>query len=126
MNVYNAAIDFISWNFEAVSLKDDFVTFDLNVLNSFLRSSNLVIKDEYTLFGRVCAWLAFHEQHMVLDEFAILVPRVVNNIRFTMMTQRQLANLLVNPLVVKFKDIFVERMSNAMSFHVGHIGATKR
>lgn len=46
-----------------------------------------------------------------------LVYEVMAHVRFPMMSPRQLAELLVNPLTIKYKEFFIERMSIGMSFH---------
>ena len=48
-----------------------------------------------------------------------LVIEVMSNIRFPMMSPRQLAELLLNPLTTKYKEFFVEKMAIGMSFHSG-------
>lgn len=40
-------------------------------------------------------------------------------VRFPMMTPRQLADLLLVPLTIKYKEFFVTRMAIGMSFHSG-------
>lgn len=110
-----ACFDFICWNFELVSDKGDFITFECDVLVSFLKCTHLVVKDELTLFKKVTIWLDHQDQDD--PEFEQLVVQVMECVRFPMMSPRQLASLLLSPLVVKFKDFFVDRMSAAMTFH---------
>lgn len=47
------------------------------------------------------------------------VHAVMRHIRFPMMTPRQLADLLLFPLIRQYKDFFVDRMAVGMSFHSG-------
>ena len=57
----------------------------------------------------------------VLNEHeANLVKSVLSHIRFPMMTPRQLAEMLLFPLVQKHKEFFVERLAIGMSFHSGN------
>lgn len=51
-----------------------------------------------------------------LDE---LVRATITHIRFSMMTPRQLAELLLNPFTQIYKEFLVERMAIGMSFHSG-------
>jgi hypothetical protein len=53
--------------------------------------------------------------------FADLVELFAKYIRFPMMSSRELAKLLLNPLVIRFNSVFVNRMSHAMSFHEGDL-----
>lgn len=50
----------------------------------------------------------------------VLVNEVMSNIRFPMMDSRQLAGLLLSPLVMKFKDFFMEKMALGVAFHKGN------
>lgn len=38
-------------------------------------------------------------------------------VRFPMMSPRQLADLLLSPLVTKYKDFLVERLALGMAYH---------
>lgn len=48
-----------------------------------------------------------------------LVNEVMSNIRFPMMNSRQLAGLLLSPLIMKYKDFFIEKMAIGVAFHNG-------
>lgn len=48
-----------------------------------------------------------------------LTEQVMMNIRFPMMSPRELAELLLSPLINKYKEFFVERMAIGMIFHSG-------
>lgn len=126
-SVAKACYDFICWNFEFVSAKGDFVTMDCDTLIAFLSSSSIVVKDEYQLFQRASMWLE-HQRNggEIMDygtdlehdqDYENLVVQVMEYIRYPMMSPRQLASLLLNPLVTRYKDFFVNRMSIAMAFH---------
>ncbi|KAI1287838.1 BTB/POZ domain-containing protein 17 [Halotydeus destructor] len=118
--VSQVASDFISWNFEAVSAKSDFVAMETDVLVHFLQMSSLVVKDEYSLFEAAAGWLLYQKNRIEDDSlFEELTIHVMSHIRFPMLSPKQLARLLLNPLVVSFKDFFVEKMSAAMSYHSG-------
>lgn len=55
----------------------------------------------------------------IYSQHFALVSEVMVNIRFPMMDSRQLASLLLSPLVMKFKDFFMERMAIGVAFHQG-------
>lgn len=38
-------------------------------------------------------------------------------VRFPMMSPRKLADLLLSPLVTKYKDFFLDRLALGMAFH---------
>lgn len=53
------------------------------------------------------------------DKMEWLTYEVMKFVRFPMMTPRQLADLLLVPLTIKYKEFFVTRMAIGMSFHSG-------
>lgn len=53
------------------------------------------------------------------ERMETLTEQVMLNIRFPMMSPRQLAELLMSPLVKKYKEFFVERMAIGMIYHSG-------
>lgn len=55
--------------------------------------------------------VCFEEEHWYFQ--------VMKYVRFPMMTPRQLADLLLVPLTIKYKEFFVTRMAIGMSFHSG-------
>lgn len=109
--------------------KEDFGCLEADNLVLFLKSSTIVVRDEFTLFQLVCQWLEGQAKSNVSSASADatenasslaqeeLVRHVMQNVRFPMMSPRQLATLLLNPLVVRYKEFFVDKMSQAMSFH---------
>ncbi|KAG0710387.1 BTB/POZ domain-containing protein 17 [Chionoecetes opilio] len=54
-----------------------------------------------------------------IDRMEWLTYEVMKFVRFPMMTPRQLADLLLVPLTIKYKEFFVTRMAIGMSFHSG-------
>lgn len=53
-------------------------------------------------------------------QMQMLIDEVMSNIRFPMMDSRQLAGLLLSPLVIKYKDFFIEKMAIGVAFHKGN------
>ncbi|XP_054156266.1 BTB/POZ domain-containing protein 17-like, partial [Oppia nitens] len=120
-----ACVNFVTANFEQVAKTSDFQTMETDVLILFLRKSDLVVTDEYRLLQIVTEWLESQEDKLRLvgDEFFdSMVPIVMSFIRFPMMEPRQLAELLINPLMIRYKEFFVHNMSLAMKYH--HEGLT--
>lgn len=119
--------NFVKWNIELVANTSDFANFELDVLVSILRQSNLVIQDEMTLYKCLETWLNYQADRMrnrlpsADYEIALkqIVAAVMLPVRFPMMSPRQLAELLLSPLTQKYKEFFVERMAIGMSFHSG-------
>lgn len=101
---------------------NDFSALEPEVLVTFLRKSDLVVTDEFVLFQIVSKWLLNQElECRDNDTFNNLVPFVMSHVRFPMMTPRQLASLLIDPLVTRFQDFFVSQMTLAMRFHSNNL-----
>ncbi|CAG2177717.1 unnamed protein product, partial [Oppiella nova] len=118
--VTGACIEYVSANFEAVADTDDFAALETDILIHFLRKSELVVRDEYRLLQIVTKWLVAQEVKLRLvgDEFFdSMVPLVMSFVRFPMMEPNQLAHLLINPLMIRYKEFFVQHMSLAMHYH---------
>ena len=115
--VTNACVDFVAWNFEAVSQMQDFSTLETEVMIHFLKKSDLVVTDEFALLTIVTKWLEAQEQRLGDEFYEPLVPLVMSYIRFPMIEPSHLAKVLLNPLMLRFKEFFVKRMSLAMRYH---------
>uniref|UniRef100_A0A2R5L5M6 Putative transport and golgi organization 10 n=2 Tax=Ornithodoros turicata TaxID=34597 RepID=A0A2R5L5M6_9ACAR len=120
--VHTVCSDFITWNFELVASMEDFGSLEVDVLISFLRRSDLVVRNELQLFHCIATWLLTQEQKLSQsgdqrDAFGALVIEVMSHVRFPMLCPRQLAGLLTHPLIARFKDFFMARMAAAMEFH---------
>lgn len=80
-------------------------------------------------YSYVIKWLKTQEER-IIEEYSIeaevenqlfmLVNEVMSNIRFPMMDKGQLATLLLFPLVMKYKDFFMEKMRIGVAFHAGN------
>ncbi|RWS28484.1 hypothetical protein B4U80_02881, partial [Leptotrombidium deliense] len=117
-DVYEACVKFVKFNFELIAKMEDFGNLETWVLITFLQKSDLVITDEYTLFNFVTFWLSVQESKLKDNsKMEHLVQLVMQHIRFPNMSPNQLANLLLNPFVITYKEFFVSRMSLAMAFH---------
>lgn len=121
-----ACQNFLKWNFELVAKMADFNNCFHETLTMLLQQNDIVVTDEMTLYKYVVSWLEFQEselrKHSVEDDqiegyMKNLVHEVMSYIRFPMMSPRQLAELLLSPLITKYKEFFIERMAIGMSFH---------
>lgn len=76
-------------------------------------------------FRYVSRWIEFQTTRIIEETTEDSIERVIEKlvysvmeyIRFPMMSPRQLADLLLNPLTMKYKDFFVDRFAIGMSFH---------
>lgn len=82
----------------------------------------------YLNFSYAVKWLDLQRGRMRNEELReeeiekqieTLTEQVMMHIRFPMMSPRQLAELLLSPLVKKYKEFFVERMGIGMIYHSG-------
>lgn len=120
--------NFIAWNFELVAQMEDYGNIELDVLVSFLRRSDLVVVSEYDLFRFVVRWLILQERWLLSsgagdeETFGATVARVMSEIRFSMLTIRQLRVLMTHSLTLRFPSIFVDRITAALDFQArGHL-----
>ncbi|KAI8125189.1 BTB/POZ domain-containing protein 17 [Lucilia cuprina] len=120
---------FLKWNLEIVSESKDFVELDVAVMAILLQQNDLVVRSEYKLFGILENWLLQRKDLLDNDDsltdvekhehFIQLVEQTVIHIRFAMMTPRELAHLLIFPLLEYHKEFIVQRMAIGMSYQSG-------
>ncbi|KAK9884631.1 hypothetical protein WA026_007471 [Henosepilachna vigintioctopunctata] len=120
--------DYIKWNFQLVANTPDFSNIDPETLLYLLKQNDLVVYNEMMLYNCVVRWLDLQKVKLVNEKSEVnikeymnyLVEVVMSYIRFPMMTPRELADLLLSPLIKQHKEFFVDKMSIGMSFHSGH------
>ncbi|XP_013111017.1 BTB/POZ domain-containing protein 17 [Stomoxys calcitrans] len=120
---------FLKWNLEIVSESKDFVELDVSVMAILLQQNDLVVSSEYKLFGILQNWLLQRKELLDNDDsltteereehFNALMEQTVIHIRFAMMTPRELAHLLIFPLLEYNKEFVVQRMAIGMSYQSG-------
>ncbi|CAG9860505.1 unnamed protein product [Phyllotreta striolata] len=129
-NVFEICQNYIKWNFESVANTPDFSNFDINMFTKILEQNDIVVHNEMVLYNCVVRWLEL--QHIKLfqqsfsskcvnEEFKLLIENIMKYIRFPMMTPRELADLLLSPVIQQHKEFFVERMAVGMKYHSGII-----
>lgn len=100
--------NYIKWNLESVANTPDFSNFEAEMLVDLLKQSDVVIFNEMVLYNCVIRWLdlqkiRLHQNGMSRDEMEKymknLVETVMSCIRFPMMTPRELADLLLSPVI---------------------------
>ncbi|KAL3276441.1 hypothetical protein HHI36_011822 [Cryptolaemus montrouzieri] len=128
-DITNICQDYIKWNFELVANTPDFSNIDPDTLLFLLKQNDLVVYNEMVLYNCVVRWLDLQRVKLINENLNVdveeymkdLVESVMSYIRFPMMTPRELADLLLSPLIKQHKEFFVDRMSIGMSFHSGHV-----
>lgn len=127
--VAQACQNFVKWNLEMVAETSDFGNFHHEILARLLKHNDIVVHNEMTVYNCVVHWLELQRQQLMQEveseqqlemQMEALVQEVMANVRFPMMTPRQLAELLLSPLTKQYKEFFIERMAIGMSFHSGH------
>ncbi|XP_064547098.1 kelch-like protein diablo [Drosophila montana] len=120
---------FLKWNLEMVAESKDFVDMDPAILQLLLQQNDIVVTSEYKLFTILQTWL-LHRRELIestadisvdkkASSFVELIEQTVMHIRFGMMTPRELAHLLVVPLIEYHKEFLVERIAIGMSYQSG-------
>ncbi|XP_060862150.1 BTB/POZ domain-containing protein 17 [Metopolophium dirhodum] len=120
-----ACRNYIKWNLD--SCIKCFNTFQCDILVGLLKQSDLVIHDEMQLFGCVASWLNYQSAEKLLecndpdaieDYMSSLTEHVMSFIRYPMILPRQMAQLLMVPVVKQNKDFFVDKMAAAMEYNL--------
>lgn len=122
---------FLKWNLEMVSESKDFVELDTQIMILLLQQNDIVVKSEYDLFGILQKWLLHrkemldNEESLTMEEkdtiFKQLIESTAAHIRFAMMTPKDLAHLLLFPILAYHKEFIVQRMAIGMSYHSGEL-----
>jgi hypothetical protein len=122
--------EFIKWNFHKVASSDDFYNIEMDLLLDLLKSSDLVVPDEYTLFQLISNWIHVtllgienkpdSEEAVELDISAAMEKQLLlifSSIRFPMMSLENLCRLQKNSFTNHFQECFISKISLAMKFH---------
>lgn len=126
--VAEKCINFIKWNLETVANNPEFSELDVELLVSLLQQNDLVVYNEMVLYNYVTRWLDLQKIRLLQSELPKeeverhmdnLVEAVMVYVRFPMMSPRDLADLLLSPLIKQYKEFFVDRMAIGMTFHYG-------
>lgn len=81
--------------------------------------------DAKTKIISICnRWIELQKAKMEKSDYTSqnythLIESVMMHIRFPMMTPRDLADLLMSPLIKEHKEFFVDRMAIGMKYHSG-------
>lgn len=127
--VYDTCQNYIKWNFESVANTPDYSNFDVDLFINILQQNDIVVHNEMVLYNCVVRWLELQEikirqthslASQVEEEYKSLVEKIMRYIRFPMMTPRELADLLLSPVIQQHKEFFVDRMAIGMKYHSGY------
>ncbi|XP_031338421.1 BTB/POZ domain-containing protein 17 isoform X2 [Photinus pyralis] len=127
-NVANLCQNYIKWNFESVANTPDFSNFETDLLCDLLKQSDIVVYNEMVLYNCVVRWLDLQEiryNQMKLSDTEMqelmvnIVQCVMKCIRFPMMSPRELADLLLSPLMKRYSQSMLEYMAVGMLFQKG-------
>lgn len=127
--VTDALQRFLKWNLDIVAEAKDFVDLDINILIVLLQQNDLVLKNEFILFGYIENWLT-HKYNQLKNDSTInaddvrttiqqMIESLVVHIRFAMMTPNEFAKLLMKPISKLHTKFFADRISIGMSYHSG-------
>lgn len=115
--------EFITYNFSMVLEMSEFKLLSTDILLSFLKSSDVVVDGEYSLYTAMKSWL--HSQLEAMDgtegtkstQFRDLFLKIMCHIRFPMMQLSQLTTLEDDVYISEFKDFYLRRLFQAMRYH---------
>ena len=115
---------FITYNFSMVLQTSEFNLMSADLLLSFLKSSDVVLEGEFSMYQAMKSWL--HHQsnedgdymQVAMDtHFRNLFIKIMCHIRFPMMQLNQLAALETDSFVSHFKDFYLRRLFQAVRYH---------
>ncbi|XP_064611342.1 BTB/POZ domain-containing protein 17-like [Liolophura sinensis] len=111
--------DMILWNFKLVTVASDFVTMHKETLMDFLKSSDIVIHDEYVLYCAVKKWLLSQKVtcNMSMPCFQKLILETLCYIRFPFLSLPQLKVLHLDELAQVAKQFFEEKITLGIKYH---------
>ena len=114
MNALAVAIEDVAYSAE---WENEWLGLDTEQLIELLRSSDLVIRDEYELWGAVHKWLTtpVYPKRSGLREQ--LLRAILPFVRFTMMTPEQLSALEETVVVVENLGLFAPHLLRAYKYH---------
>lgn len=127
-NVANLCQNYIKWNFESVANTPDFSNFETELLCDLLKQSDVVVYNEIVLYNCVVRWLDLQQirfNQMKLSDIEMneqmtnIVDCVMKCIRFPMMSPRELADLLLSPLLKQYSQAMLQYMATGMLFQKG-------
>ncbi|CAH1373990.1 hypothetical protein MTP99_015357 [Tenebrio molitor] len=120
--------NYIKWNIESIANTPDFSNIDTEMLIKLLHENDVIVYNEMVLYNCVVRWLELQKIRLYNLEISAaeleehmsgLVKSVMMFIRFPMMSPRELADLLLSPLIKQHKEFFVDRMAIGMTYHSG-------
>lgn len=128
--VTKACQKFMKWNLNLVADSADFVDLDVNYLVLLLQQNDLVLGSEFELYVYLERWLMHKKVQLGADDSLSAEDRAqlmqqyieltVVHIRFAMMcSTKDLASLLLRPIVQCHKAFFVDRISIGLCYHSG-------
>lgn len=121
---------YIKWNLESVANTPDFSNVDSGMLIRLLQENDVVVYNEMVLYNCIVRWLELQKIKLYNSDISPtnienflrdLVQKIMIYIRFPMMSPRELADLLLSPLVKQYKEFFVDRMAIGMTYHSGQV-----
>ncbi|KAF7281551.1 hypothetical protein GWI33_004520 [Rhynchophorus ferrugineus] len=124
--IFDTCQNYLKWNFEAVANTSDFTNIACDTFIKILQQSDVVVYNEIMLYNCVVRWLELQKikmdktDHGDYKKFSELVEKVMKYIRFPMMTHRELADLLMSPMIRQHEEFFVDRMVIGLKYHSGY------
>jgi len=97
----------------------EWMSLDIDQLIEILNSSCLVVKDEYDLWLGVERWIEEYRNSSKASDSQIssTIAKVMESVRFPMMTADQLSQLETSTLVEEHRDLFQQRLLLAYKYH---------
>lgn len=137
--ITNAIQNFLKWNLDIMADARDFIELDINILITLLQQNDLVLKNEHELFVYAENWFNMKKRQIDIEQTTSsitdeekaqnlrdMIRSIFIHIRYPMMSPRELAKLLLKPIVKQNADFFVECIANGMTFHAGEVECIRK
>ncbi|XP_072030937.1 BTB/POZ domain-containing protein 17-like isoform X3 [Amphiura filiformis] len=95
----------------------EWLALDKEQLIQFLKSSDLTIRNELTLFRALVKWLESPKHPERYNKLGALLPELIAHIRFPMMTPEHLEQLEEHPVVTQHKELFAQYLLQAYKYN---------
>ncbi|XP_014780554.1 BTB/POZ domain-containing protein 17 isoform X1 [Octopus bimaculoides] len=117
--VEKSCLQFISMNFQKIISAPDFSAMSVDFLVTFLKSSDLIIHDEHTLFLGLKKWILLQSEKTGHNEESVkqLVLQTIPYIRFPLIRLSQLLAMKQDKFIQRFKAVIDEKINHAIKFH---------
>ncbi|XP_061163352.1 BTB/POZ domain-containing protein 17-like [Saccostrea echinata] len=118
--------EYITWNFQYVMNTPDFMGISSDMLIKFLRSSDIIVDDEYTLYEKVKLWFATYKElksnsKKLKSKLKNIIRSVVPLIKFPMILHESMNSLGEERGYTESKDVSKDNWKLKVQEQIHHL-----